>query len=388
MAKAKRYIPDGLSTVTASVVVEGAAKAIDWYRKVFGATERGQRHLGPDGKVMHAELQLGSSVIFINDAMGGAPGVVRDGRSLGGSPVSLSLYVEDCDTVFNKATENGSKVMMPLGDQFWGDRWAASPTRSASTGAWPPTRRTSPRRRWRSGARNSSSRWRRNTGSSRGLYSVRPRGEGARRPGNRPYEWPSEAPRMTRTLTARVATISFGVELAFACALPVAYLHLFDIDDPGDRALVIGLIAGVYLVRTSALTAYLAWLLRPIERWMRSPPPADAGLTRRAARAAYDTPLVFAIVWATTWLLYYLPVTALLRTRSRSASRSPDAPSPPPSSSASPASARRCRSRIRCSPGRWARSQGGSPWRCESMASRFPDAASRCASGWWSSPFR
>ncbi len=120
---------------------------------------------------------------------------------------------------------------------------------------------------------------------------------------------------MTRTLTARVATISFGVELAFACALPVAYLHLFDIDDPGDRALVIGLIAGVYLVRTSALTAYLAWLLRPIERWMRSSPPADAGLTRRAARAAYDTPLVFAIVWATTWLLYYLPVTALLRTR-------------------------------------------------------------------------
>ncbi len=125
MAKAKRYIPDGLSTVTASVVVEGAAKAIDWYRKVFGATERGQRHLGPDGKVMHAELQLGSSVIFINDAMGGAPGVVRDGRSLGGSPVSLSLYVEDCDTVFNKATENGSKVMMPLGDQFWGDRWGS-----------------------------------------------------------------------------------------------------------------------------------------------------------------------------------------------------------------------------------------------------------------------
>jgi signal transduction histidine kinase len=120
---------------------------------------------------------------------------------------------------------------------------------------------------------------------------------------------------MGRTLTARVATISFGVELVFACAIPVAYLHLFDIDDPGDCALVIGLVAAVYLVRTFALAAYLAWLLRPIERWTRSPAEADAGLVHRAARAAYDTPLVFAVVWATTWLLYYLPVTAFLRSR-------------------------------------------------------------------------
>jgi PhnB protein len=125
MAKAKRYIPEGLSTVTASVVVDGAAKAIDWYKKVFGASERGRPHLGPDGKVMHGELQIGSSVIFINDAMAGAPGVVRDGRSLGGSPVALTLYLEDCDPVFKKAIDNGSKVMMPIGDQFWGDRWGS-----------------------------------------------------------------------------------------------------------------------------------------------------------------------------------------------------------------------------------------------------------------------
>ena len=125
MAKAKRYIPEGLSTVTASVVVDGAAKAIDWYKKVFNASERGPRHLGPDGKVMHAELQIGSSVIFINDTMGGAPGVVRDGRSLGGSPVALTVYVEDSDPVFKRATENGSKVTMQIGDQFWGDRWGS-----------------------------------------------------------------------------------------------------------------------------------------------------------------------------------------------------------------------------------------------------------------------
>src|SRR3954464_60834 len=108
MAKAKRYIPEGLSTLTASVVVDGALKAIDWYKKVFGATLIGQPHLGPDGKVMHATLQIGSSFFFINDAMGG-PSAVRDGKSLGGSPVGLTLYVEDCDTVFKKATENGSK---------------------------------------------------------------------------------------------------------------------------------------------------------------------------------------------------------------------------------------------------------------------------------------
>lgn len=125
MAKAKRSIPEGLSTLTPSVVVDGALKAIDWYKKVFGATVRGQPHLGPDGKVMHAELQIGSSVFFINDAMGGAPSVVRDGRSLGGSPVALTVYIENCDAVFNKAMENGSKVMMPIGDQFWGDRWGS-----------------------------------------------------------------------------------------------------------------------------------------------------------------------------------------------------------------------------------------------------------------------
>jgi len=125
MAKAKRYVPEGLQSVTASLVVDGAGQAIDWYRKVFGASERGKRHLGPDGKVMHAELQIGSSVLFINDTMQGAPGVYQDGRRLGGSPVALTMYVEDCDTVFKKATEGGAKVTMPIGDQFWGDRWGS-----------------------------------------------------------------------------------------------------------------------------------------------------------------------------------------------------------------------------------------------------------------------
>ncbi|HET7786861.1 MAG TPA: ATP-binding protein [Myxococcales bacterium] len=122
---------------------------------------------------------------------------------------------------------------------------------------------------------------------------------------------------MARSLTARVATFSFGVELAFACAIPVAYLRLFDIEDGGDRAIVLGMVAALYLARTGALAAYLARLLRPIERWMGASPEErrDAGLTARAAGAAYDVPLVFSVVWAVTWLLFYLPVTALLRSQ-------------------------------------------------------------------------
>jgi signal transduction histidine kinase len=121
---------------------------------------------------------------------------------------------------------------------------------------------------------------------------------------------------MARSLTARVAAIAFGVEFVFALAIPVAYLHLFDIERGEDRAPVLAIIGALYLVRTAALVGYLASLLRPIERWLvandsSSQPVAD--LTRGAARAAYDTPLLFPLVWAISWLLFYLPVTAFLR---------------------------------------------------------------------------
>src|SRR5438477_389567 len=117
---------------------------------------------------------------------------------------------------------------------------------------------------------------------------------------------------MARSLTARAAGVAFGVELIFAMAIPVAYLRLFNIERGEDRAPVLAIVAALYLVRTAALVGYLTWLLRPIEHWLdSSSQPAD--LTRRAARAAYDTPLLFPIVWATTWLLFYLPVTASLQ---------------------------------------------------------------------------
>ena len=119
---------------------------------------------------------------------------------------------------------------------------------------------------------------------------------------------------MARSLTARVAAIGFGIELIFAVAIPVAYLQLFDIDGTRNRAIVLAIIGALYVVRTAALIAYLASLLRPIEQWLSDSSSQRApDLVRRAARAAYDAPLLFPFVWAISWLLFYLPVTASLQ---------------------------------------------------------------------------
>lgn len=121
MAKAKHAVPDGHHTVTPQLTCDNAAEAIDWYVRALGAEEV-SRALGPDGKVMHAEVRVGDSPIMLNDAMMGAKGP----RALGGSPASLWVYVEDCDALFNRATAAGAKVDEgPMGrvqDQFWGDR--------------------------------------------------------------------------------------------------------------------------------------------------------------------------------------------------------------------------------------------------------------------------
>jgi uncharacterized glyoxalase superfamily protein PhnB len=120
MAKAQNPIPDGYHTVTPSLTFDnGAAQAIEWYKKALGAQETA-RVTGPDGKVVHAEIRIGNSPIMLMDAMMGAKGA----RTLGGSPASLWVYVEDCDALFNRAVGAGGKVV-PHGemtDQFWGDR--------------------------------------------------------------------------------------------------------------------------------------------------------------------------------------------------------------------------------------------------------------------------
>jgi len=117
MARAKRAVPEGYHTVTAQLTLDNAAEAIEWYKKALGAQEVA-RALGPDGKIMHAELRVGDSPIMMNDAVMGNKGP----QALGGSPASLWIYVEDCDALFNRATSAGAKVRMPMMDQFWGDR--------------------------------------------------------------------------------------------------------------------------------------------------------------------------------------------------------------------------------------------------------------------------
>ncbi|MGH9409880.1 MAG: VOC family protein [Vicinamibacterales bacterium] len=121
MAKANTPIPAGHHTVTPHLILENAAQAIDWYKKALAAEEL-SRAVGPDGKIMHASIKVGDSILMLNDAMMGGKGP----KALGGSPVSLWLYVKDCDAWFNRAVKAGAEVppgpMGQMADQFWGDR--------------------------------------------------------------------------------------------------------------------------------------------------------------------------------------------------------------------------------------------------------------------------
>ena len=121
MAKAKSAIPEGLHTITPQMTLGNAAEAIDWYKKALGAEET-SRATGPGGLIMHAELRIGNSRIMVNDAMMGG----KDPKAYGGSPMTLWVYVDDCDTLFNRAVAAGGQVagggMGQMQDQFWGDR--------------------------------------------------------------------------------------------------------------------------------------------------------------------------------------------------------------------------------------------------------------------------
>jgi PhnB protein len=120
MAKVKP-IPEGFHALTPHIVVRGAVQAIEFYKKAFGAVEISRAPL-PDGKLMHADLRIGDSHLFLVDEMPGMGGCHAP-REPGASGVSLHLYVEDADAVFNRAVAAGAKATMPLGDMFWGDRF-------------------------------------------------------------------------------------------------------------------------------------------------------------------------------------------------------------------------------------------------------------------------
>ena len=116
MAKAASAVPQGFQTMTPQLTLDNAAESIEWYKKAFGAQEM-SRSTGPDGKVMHADIKIGTARFFANDVMMG-----KGPHGFGGSPASFWLYVDDSDAFFDRAVGAGATVQMPMADQFWGDR--------------------------------------------------------------------------------------------------------------------------------------------------------------------------------------------------------------------------------------------------------------------------
>jgi PhnB protein len=120
MTKQVNPIPEGYHALTPVLTVKNGAAAIEFYKNAFGAKER-YRMPGPEGTgVMHAELIIGDSIFMMGEEMPGQD--CRSPESLGGTPVSLYMYVEDVDAAFKNAIEAGAKEKMPVQDMFWGDR--------------------------------------------------------------------------------------------------------------------------------------------------------------------------------------------------------------------------------------------------------------------------
>ncbi len=119
MANAVRPIPEGMHTITPHLIVNRASEYLDFLKRAFGAVEGG-RAPGPGGKIIHAWVRIGDSVLMLNDhfAEFGVPAIAP-----GFWPVALHLYVPDADAAFARATAAGCTVTMPLADQFWGDRY-------------------------------------------------------------------------------------------------------------------------------------------------------------------------------------------------------------------------------------------------------------------------
>lgn len=120
MAGHVKPIPEGMHTLTAHLVIRGAAKAIEFYQKAFGAQSRGI-HTTPDGRVMHAELKIGDSVVMLADEFPGAP--CQSPHTVNGTTTVMHIYADDVDAWFNRAVAAGASVVMPVMDMFWGDRY-------------------------------------------------------------------------------------------------------------------------------------------------------------------------------------------------------------------------------------------------------------------------
>jgi len=120
MAGSTKPIPPGFHTVTPSLVVRNAAEAIDFYKKALGAEEI-MRMPDPSGRISHAELKIGDSIIFLSDEFPNMP--TTSPQTLGGCTGGFYLYVPDVDKSFQRAVDAGGKATMPVSDMFWGDRF-------------------------------------------------------------------------------------------------------------------------------------------------------------------------------------------------------------------------------------------------------------------------
>ena len=117
---AVKPIPDGYHTVTPYLAVDSAAQAIEYYKRAFGAKERGRME-APDGSIGHAELEIGDSLVMLSDPF--PQSSAKPPQELGGTSASVFLYVEDVDAVVKQAVDAGATVAMEVADQFWGDRF-------------------------------------------------------------------------------------------------------------------------------------------------------------------------------------------------------------------------------------------------------------------------
>jgi len=119
---APRPVPEHLGTVTPRLVVGDGGAAIDFYREAFGAEEIGERFTDPDGKVIHAELRIGSSVVMVTEEVPDAAAPARGPGSDGAVTAIMATYWEDVDAAWQRALEAGAEVVYPLADQFYGER--------------------------------------------------------------------------------------------------------------------------------------------------------------------------------------------------------------------------------------------------------------------------
>jgi uncharacterized glyoxalase superfamily protein PhnB len=112
-------IPEGFNTLSPHLIVDNGAEAIEFYKKAFDAVETA-RMPGPGGKLMRAELKIGTSRVMLAEEFGEGP---QSAKTLGGSPVVIHMYVEDADAIYNSAVEAGATIKLPIMNTFWGDRY-------------------------------------------------------------------------------------------------------------------------------------------------------------------------------------------------------------------------------------------------------------------------